>query len=568
MSLTKFYKFVTPETHLAKIHDNSPQGQGGLYGNYTWYHSLVYGSAQRLSRYKEYDAMDLDTDVSVALDLIAGEIVGKTSKNDIPLNLTIEAGNEQYVNPTMVVTVKAALRTWCKVEDWSVRLFPLARNVIKYGDCFFIRNNREKFRRSIFVSPRNVTGALVNELDHTDIKAWQIQYRFLGGVNSTFNQNGYKTITNPLMSDNTNDFSSFNEIKAEDVIWYSLYNDMADEAPFGVSILRAIYKVFKQKELLEDAIIIYRIQRAPEKRMFRIDVGNMPPNLRASHLEQLRNEVKQKRIPSNIGGATQVDSIYNSQTMNEDYYFTKNAAGEGSTVEILPGGQNLGEIQDLDYFYNKMWRGLRIPQSYMNANVESGPASDGKVGIAYQQEINFTVYIERLQKALEHRLDDEFKKFLERAGIKVDTTMFRITLPPPSNYMKSRENAINNDLLGTYQMADGIEALSKRFAQVKYLGLTVEEVAINERQKREEMGLNPNGGMKDLPMIYNPEAAERGGFDGGLAGSKGQIGDDMLPAGGDDDKGGPPGEGGDEGGQPGEGASPADNGNAPPPPKK
>lgn len=534
MSITKFFKIVTPEVNLTQVHDNSGQGSGGLYGNYTWYHSLVYGSAQRLSRYKEYDAMDADTDVSIALDILAQEISGNAPKNELPLSLVIEAGSEQYVQPAVVATLKAALRTWCKVEEWDTRLYSLARQVVKYGDCFFVRNNKNKFKKSIFVHPRNVTGALVNELDHTDIKAWQIQYQPVGGAtagaNNIFNNGGYKAVTDAnYMKDGVNDYSGFNELKAEDVVWYSLYNDMSDEAPFGVSVLRAIYKTFKQKELLEDAIIIYRIQRAPEKRVFYIDVGKMPPNLVSSHLEQVRNEVKQKKIPSMNGGQSTIDSVYNPQTMGEDYFFAQRPDGAGSKVELLAGGQNLGELQDLEYFYKRLWRGLRIPQSYMDTNTESsGPASDGKVGIAYQQEIQFTLYIERLQKAIERTLDAEFKKFLEKANIKADTSIFSIKLPEPSNYADSREQAINNELLNAMVTADGIPSLAKITVLTKFGRMTAEEVAINERYLRMQKGLKPDGGAKDIPMLYDPEAAERGGFDGGLGGSNGAIGDDIL----------------------------------------
>lgn len=536
MAITKFFKFVTPETHLTTIQDNGGNGVGGLYGNYTWYHSLVYGSQQRLSRYREYDAMDADTDVNVALDLIAEEMVGNTPKNELPLDLVIETGAEQYVSPTAVVTIKAALRTWCKIEEWDTRIFPLTRHVIKYGDCFFVRNNRNKFKKSVFVHPRNVTGACVNELDHTDIRAWQVQFQPLGQSGNT-NQSGYKAITSYGNNSEEGNHNDFNEINANDMIWYSLYNDMSDEAPFGVSVLRAIYKTFKQKELLEDAILIYRIQRAPEKRVFNVEVGKgTPPNVGANLLENMRNEIKQKRVPSANGGKSQVDSVYNPQTANEDYFFIKRD-GIGSSVEILPGGQNLGELQDLEYFYKKMWRGLRIPQSYMDSNTESSqPSSDGKVGIAYQQEIMFTLYIERLQKSIEKTLDAEFKRFLEGANVKVDTTLFRIKLPTPTSYKESRDNAINADLVSTYVSAMDIGPMSARFGLAKYLGWTQEEIATNERMKRQELGLATDGGEKDLPMIYNPEAAEQRGFDGGMGGSTGMIGDDM-------------GLGGDEGGE-------------------
>ena len=131
-------------------------------------------------------------------------------------------------------------------------------------------------------------------------------------------------------------------------------------------------KVYKQKELLEDAIIIYRIQRAPERRIFYVDVGNMPSHMAMSFVERVKNEIHQRRIPSQTGGGVNImDTTYNPLSINEDYFFPQTAEGRGSKVETLPGGTNLGEIDDLKYFTNKLFRGLRIPA----ATCPTGPTT-------------------------------------------------------------------------------------------------------------------------------------------------------------------------------------------------
>ncbi len=97
--------------------------------------------------------------------------------------------------------------------------------------------------------------------------------------------------------------------------------------------------------MLEDAILIYRVHRAPERRVFFIDVGTMPPNKSSQYLERIRYEVQQKRIPSRTGGgANVVDSTYNPMSILEDYFFAVTSEGRGSKVEVLPGGENLGDI--------------------------------------------------------------------------------------------------------------------------------------------------------------------------------------------------------------------------------
>jgi hypothetical protein len=130
-------------------------------------------------------------------------------------------------------------------------------------------------------------------------------------------------------------------------------------------MLEPVFKVYKQKELLEDSIIIYRVQRAPERRVFYIDVGDMPTHKARQHLERIKNEIHQRRIPSKTGGgANVVDSAYNPLSIMEDYFFAQTAEGRGSKVETLPGGENLGQIDDLKFFNDKLLRGLRVPPSY------------------------------------------------------------------------------------------------------------------------------------------------------------------------------------------------------------
>ena len=137
-------------------------------------------------------------------------------------------------------------------------------------------------------------------------------------------------------------------INAEHVVHMSMSDGLDNLFPFGQSVLEQVFKVYKQKELLEDAIIIYRVQRAPERRVFYIDVGNMPSHLAMQFVERVKTEIHQRRIPSSTGGGTNViDSSYNPLSINEDYFFPQTAEGRGSKVETLPGGTNLGEIDDL-----------------------------------------------------------------------------------------------------------------------------------------------------------------------------------------------------------------------------
>ena len=324
---------------------------------------------------------------------------------------------------------------------------------------------------------------------------------------------------------------------------------MSDSAPFGDSILGPVYRAHKQKELLEDAILIYRIQRAPERRVFKIDVGKMPPHRVKTYLEQIKNEIKQKKVPNIHGGQSDVDSVYNPQSMSEDFFFAQRADGRGSTVDTLPGGQGLGELADLEYFQKKVWRGLRIPTSYMMEGSEGAVFNDGKVGTAYIQELRFSLFIMRLQSAIESVIDKEFKNYLRRSHIIIDKAIYKVRLPEPSNFGTYRQQEIDAALLGTFGSADAVPYLSKRFILSRFLQLEDEEIITNERMRREELGMEPHGTNKDdLGILYGQGAAEAEAA-AGAAGAGGMP--PMSAAGGPGEVGLP----GAEGGLPPEGAA-------------
>jgi len=243
--------------------------------------------------------------------------------------------------------------------------------------------------------------------------------------------------------------------------------------------------------LLEDAIIIYRIQRAPERRIFYVDVGNMPAHMAMSFVERVKNEIQQRRIPSATGGgANVIDASYNPLSVNEDYFFPQTAEGRGSKVETLPGGTNLGEITDLRFFTNKLFRALRIPSAYLPTGIEeaSNTVADGKVGTAYIQELRFNKYCERLQSMVIETFDLEFKMWLQSQGVNIDSSLFELKFNPPQNFAAYRQAELDTTRVGVFAQLQEIPHMSKRFAMKRYLGLTQEEITENEALWREERG--------------------------------------------------------------------------------
>ena len=176
-----------------------------------------------------------------------------------------------------------------------------------------------------------------------------------------------------------------------------------------------------------------------------------------------------------------------------------------------------------------------------------------------------------MQGHIERVFDAEFKRWLRENQIMVDTGIFHLTLPPPSNFSQWRKQQMDSELLSTLSMASDSDFISKRFALQKFGQWTQEDILTNERLLREEKGLDPTkGSLRDLPVLYFPQEAEAGGFDGGMGGSNSAfggmdaIGDDLDL--GDDEA--QEGMGGDEGMQPPDNNAPNQIGNEPPKPNE
>jgi hypothetical protein len=252
----------------------------------------------------------------------------------------------------------------------------------------------------------------------------------------------------------------------------------------------------------------------------------MPSHLAMSFVERVKNEVNQRRIPSTTGGSQSViDASYNPLSVNEDYFFPQTSEGRGSKVEILPGGTNLGEIDDLKYFTNKLFRALRIPSSYLPTGSDDGGSNfnDGRVGTAYIQELRFNKYCERLQSLMNEPFDLEFKLYLHNKGINIDSNIFDLKFNPPQNFASYRQAEMDTARVNTFNTMFAIPMISKRFALKRFLGLTSEEVTENESLWEEE---NID---TDTKLSANTELRNAGITANGMSGDISSLGNNTAP---------------------------------------
>ena len=559
MSWKKYFTPVpTGDNQNGSYSPFTSRGNGNMAGparsNYSSYLPDVYvGSPNRVERYGQYNTMDQDSEVNAALDILAEFCTQKNSTNNTPF--IVDYRGKKATNSEINI-IGQYLQQWNKLQHFETKIFRIMRNVFKMGDQFFLRDPETK--KWFHVDPANVTRIIVNESEGKTPEQYVIKnvnFNFKDGIATTPYQNngnmspaggsqysptgGAKGMVGPQASMSgsrfTTDDSEFT-VDAEHVVHLSLSEGLDNNYPFGNSLLETIFKVYKQKELLEDAIIIYRVQRAPERRVFYVDVGNMPSHLAMQFVERVKTEIHQRRIPSSTGGGQNViDSSYNPLSINEDYFFPQTAEGRGSKVETLPGGTNLGEIDDLRYFTNKLVRGLRIPSSYLPTGADDSASqyNDGRVGTAYIQELRFNTYCERLQNLIVEEFDTEFKRYLLEKGVNIDTSMFDLKFQPPQNFASYRQAEIDNARVPTYTQMSAIPYISNRFAMKRFLGMSDEELAENERLWREEnedvidpipgdanaemrdAGISTSGISADLGGIEDEAPEDLAGVDGG-----------------------------------------------------
>jgi hypothetical protein len=504
-------KYFTPvditDMKSGSISPLSGRGRPGpARANYSSYLPDVYaGSPNRIERYMQYDTMDMDSEVNAALDILAEFCTQKDKENTTPFNFKFR----QQPTTTEVKLLKEALQKWAKEQQFENRIFRIVRNTFKYGDCFFVRDPETK--KWLYVDPAKVSKIIVNETkgkipEQYVVRDLNFNFKNLVAVTPHGTANTSPSGTSSYTSGGgfgrgmvgtaaqppgTRFQNQQNEatVDAKHVVHISLSEGLDNNYPFGNSLLESVFKVYKQKELLEDAIIIYRIQRAPERRIFYVDVGNMPAHMAMAFVERVKNEIQQRRIPSSTGGGTNVmDSSYNPLSTNEDYFFPQTAEGRGSKVDTLPGGTNLGEITDLRFFTNKLFRALRIPAAYLPTGIEeaANAIADGKVGTALIQELRFNEYCKRLQSIIVEKFDLEFKLWLSAKGINIDNSIFEIKFNQPQNFAAYRQAELDTVRANVYGNVAQIPHLSKRFSLKRFLGLSEEEIKENERLWREE----------------------------------------------------------------------------------
>jgi hypothetical protein len=291
---------------------------------------------------------------------------------------------------------------------------------------------------------------------------------------------------------------------------------------FRLPFIENARRAYRQLSLVEDAIVIYRLVRAPERLVFNVDVGNMAPPKAEAYLRKLMQQYwSKKTFDSNQEGAVQK---FNPQSMLDSFWFAKRAGSDGTNVTQLPGGANLGELADLMYFVNKLYKALKVPTNRLNPD---SSFSDGNEIL--RDELKFAKFIIRLQQQFAGGLKNGFVTHLELKGLKqkygIKDQNLHLHFNVPTNFYELRESQKLELKATNYNNLVASEFISATYGQKKYLGWNEVDIKVNRELLRKDAefqwelqqiaGAGPS--WKDtIQPAGGGEAGELGGTEAGM----------------------------------------------------
>jgi len=302
--------------------------------------------------FRDYELMDQDPIIASALDIYSDESTIDNIEGEI---LKIKTENSK-IN-------KILHNLYYDIINIEFNLWSWMRNLTKYGDFYLLLDIVDKYG---VVNVKPISAYDITRLeDHDPANPQLIQFEIEDDKKEI--KENYEIAHFRLMSD-------------------------TNFLPYGRSQLEGGRKVFKQLTLMEDAMLIHRIMRAPEKRIFKIDVGNIPPREVEQFMQQIIN--KMKKIPVINQATGEYNLKYNMESVTEDYFLPVRGGDSGTEIDTLPGLSNNDQIDDIEYLRNKLMASLRIPKAFLG--YEEG-LSGGKATLA-AEDVRFARTIERLQK--------------------------------------------------------------------------------------------------------------------------------------------------------------------------
>ena len=467
------------------------------------YQKAIYYEPTRIASYYDYEAMEYTPEISVALDIFAEEA---TTANENGKVLTIYSDSSRIK--------KELTNLFENVIDINANLTAWARNVCKYGDNFVYNK---------IVPKQGIVG--VTQLPNIEITRSEPGFAKVTSLDDQQKENNIKF----YWKDKNIDFNSF------EISHFRLLGDDR-RLPYGTSMLEKVRRIWKQLLLSEDAMLVYRVTRAPERRVYKIFVGNMDDKDVDAYVDKIANNFKRTNMVDKNNGNQ--DTRYNALAVDQDYFIPVRDPSLTMPIETLPGAQNLSEIADIEYIQKKMLAALRVPKAFIGFEETLG---DGK-NLAIL-DVRFARAVHRVQKALIQELNKMAIIHLYTKGFEDDLDNFTLTLTSPSTQAEMLKVQNWKEKIQLYRDAvsdagNGFGAMSMTYAKKEILNMSDDEIKLDiQRQAVEKAGgeevkalgetIKQTGIFRDIYKIYkidpnNMTANTGGGFEtGGAGGSSG-----------------------------------------------
>ena len=365
----------------------------------TGYSTVHQVMAARLALFKDYESMDSDPIISSALDIYSDE---STMKGEYGQVIDIKTDNEN---------IKEILNNlFYDIMNIEFNLWPWVRNMVKYGDFFLHLDINEKYgiTNVVPLSPYEIIRS--EGEDETNPYYTKFYMESIEGAHPYF---GQKTSGTGRI-----EFENFQ------IAHFRLAND-SNFLPYGKSMVESTRKIWKQLTLMEDAMLIHRIMRAPSKRVFKIDIGNIPPNEVDNYMQRIIN--KMKKTPFVDENTGEYNLKYNIQNLTEDFFLPVRGGDSGTQIDEL-GGIDYDSTEDIEYLKNKLLASLRVPKAFLGFDENVG----GKATLA-AEDVRFARTIERIQRIIVSELTKIAVVHLYSQGYTdEDLVNFELNLASPS----------------------------------------------------------------------------------------------------------------------------------------
>ena len=435
-----------------RLHGSNKHRVGGTGG----YDSNYYMHQNRLQLYTDYEMMDKDPIISAALDIYADESTLADQFGDI---LTVQSSDSQIQ--------KILYNLFYDVLNIEFNLWPWIRNMAKYGDFFLKLDISDEIG---IINARPFSSYEIERWEEFEENTGQYDIKF-------------KHIVSQQLTYDVFEVAHFRYISDSNFL------------PYGRSMLEGARHEFQKLMLLEDAMLIHRIMRAPEKRIFKIDIGNIPPNEVDTFMEQVIN--KMKKIPHVDPKTGSYNLKFNLNNMMEDYYLPVRGGNSATQIDTLPGMTFTG-IEDVEYVKHKMMAALKVPKPFLGFD----EGVEGKSTLA-SMDIRFARTIERLQKIFVSELTKIAIIHLYSQGYEdKDLINFKLELTAPSIIYDQQKVALMNEKIQLAQTMKDSKLVSHKYIYEFIFNMSEEELL----QERNDI-------VEDLKLGFRQSQIEQEGND-------------------------------------------------------